>query len=533
MAQIDTILEQFVARNGSDLHLSPGRRPTIRVNGDLEPLELPTLDSPAVWQCLQEIMPETNRLEFEAHNDTAFVYDKSGSGRFRANVFRDLDGPGGVFRWIPAKVPSAEELHLPKAITELCLLGRGLVVVTGPDGSGKSTTLAAMIDYINRTRVAHIITIEDPVEFVHRDDKSLINQREIRSHTSSLAAALHAALREDPDVLLTGEMRDPETIEIMLHAAESGHLVFGTLHASTAANTVDWIIDAFPADRQKRIRAMLASALKGVVAQTLCKRRSAGRVAAREILILSHGGATMIREGKSFQIPAAMQVGGAQGTILLNDVLAQLVCDGVVDPQHACGRSPDQDELCVKIKRMGYAPTRVAVASEPPAKAPLRGPEAVNREQPAVTATAAESAAPATAAPPAAAPPAAATATAAPDNGGPKISSRLTIGGESFLCCPWKEAVPPEEGSVYVILAVDQWGSWTVLEVGQTDAVGEQGLAAEREGLWAAKCPSKSLWIGLHAMRGPMPAHRVVVEGRICAEHKLPRRADGAIRRDK
>jgi energy-coupling factor transporter ATP-binding protein EcfA2 len=376
-----------------------------------------------------------------------------------------------------------------------------LVVVTGPTGSGKSTTLAAMIDYVNRTRADHIVTIEDPIEFVHHDRTCLINQREVHSHTHSFASALRAALREDPDIVLVGEMRDLETIEIAIHTAETGHLVFGTLHTNTAASTVDRIIEAFPADRQNQIRTMLASSLKGVVAQTLCKCKPKGRVAALEILIATFGISAMIRDGKSCQIPSAMQVGGAQGMVLLNDALAKLVRDGVVEPQQAYDKAVDKDDFCEKLKKMGHDVVRLSGGGGTPAKPTGCGPPLAVGGKPAET-----------------------PGPAATVPGGEKlaISNSLTICGEPFRCCPLQEVVLPADPSVYVVLGVDQWGAWKVLDVGQTDNAGDEGQAAERQSCWTTKCPTKNLWFGLHAVKGPRASSRMSLESRICAEFKPP-----------
>ena len=261
---------------------------------------------------LQPIMPEKNASEFAARHDTDFAYEIPGLARFRANVFVDRKGPGAVFRVIPSKILTAEQLGLSPHILQLCQLTKGLVLVTGPTGSGKSTTLCAMVDYINRNRDDHIITIEDPIEFVHENQKCLINQREVGTHTDSFKGALRAALREDPDIVLVGEMRDLETVAIAIETAETGHLVFGTLHTTTAASTVDRIIDQFPADRQAQIRVMLSESLRGVISQTLCRKIGGGRVAALEVLIVTSAVSNLIREGKTFQIPSMMQVGKAR-----------------------------------------------------------------------------------------------------------------------------------------------------------------------------------------------------------------------------
>src|SRR5690606_26140605 len=255
--------------------------------------------------------------------------------RFRVNVFANRLGIAAVLRQIPNQIRTAEELGLPQALLDLCFLTKGLVLVTGPTGSGKSTTLAALIDYINRNRSDHILTIEDPIEFVHRNKKCLVNQREVGVHTESFKRALRAALREDPDIILVGELRDLETVAIAIETAETGHLVFGTLHTTTAPATVDRLIDQFPADQQEQIRVMLADTLKGVVAQTLCKKVGGGRIAALEILLVNHAISNLIREGKTFQIPSVMQTSKAKGMCTLNDSLLDLVKKGLVEPAEA------------------------------------------------------------------------------------------------------------------------------------------------------------------------------------------------------
>jgi twitching motility protein PilT len=300
---------------------------------------------------LKEIMPAVNQAEFEARHDTDFAYEIAGLARFRANVFMDRQGVGAVFRVIPSKILTAEQLELSPHVLDLCKLTKGLVLVTGPTGSGKSTTLCAMIDYINRNRTDHIITIEDPIEFVHQNQKCLINQREVHNHTRSFKDALRAALREDPDVLLVGELRDLETIAIAIETAETGHLVFGTLHTTTAASTVDRVIDQFPADRQAQIRVMLSESLRGVIAQTLCRKVGGGRVAALEVLLTNGAISNLIREGKTFQIPSMMQVGRAQGMVSLNDALAELVRKGLVAPEEAILRAVDKTGLEMLLKR--------------------------------------------------------------------------------------------------------------------------------------------------------------------------------------
>jgi twitching motility protein PilT len=299
-------------------------------------------------------MPERNRSEFADSNDTDFAYELVGRARMRCNVFRDIAGVGAVFRQIPAKILTVEDLKLPKACVDFCQYDKGLVVVTGPTGSGKSTTLAAMVDWINANRDDHIITIEDPVEFVHKDKKCLINQREVGTQTRSFKAALRAALREDPDIVLVGEMRDLETVAIAIETAETGHLVFGTLHTNTAPSTVDRLIDQFPADRQSQIRMMLAESLKGVVAQTLLKKKGGGRVAALEILIVTPAVANLIREGKTYQIASMMQTGRGIGMQTLNDALLDLVKNDVVEAQEAFDRAPHKKEFGAFLTRAGY-----------------------------------------------------------------------------------------------------------------------------------------------------------------------------------
>ena len=261
-----------------------------------------------------------------------------------ANVFLDRKGMGAVFRRVPTTILTADELELSPSILKLCALKKGLVLVTGPTGSGKSTTLAAMIDHINRTRTDHIVTIEDPIEFVHDNKRCLINQREVHTHTRSFKAALRAALREDPDVVLIGEMRDLETVAIALQTAETGHLVFGTLHTTTAASTIDRIIDQFPASNQAQIRVMLADALKGVIAQTLCRRVGGGRVAGLEILIVTPAISNLIRSGKTHQIPAMMQVSRGSGMVTLNDALGDLLKAGKITPEEAQLHTPAPSE---------------------------------------------------------------------------------------------------------------------------------------------------------------------------------------------
>ena len=350
MAEIDVYFQALHKHEGSDLHLSTGSPPILRVHGTMSSLKADPLEPDNVLKMLHEIMPENSRKEFDETGDADFAYELPGVARFRCNAFRDRRGPGGVFRIIPNDFLTAEQLNLPDSILDLCTLSKGLVLVTGPTGSGKSTTLTAMIDHINNSRKDHIITIEDPIEFVHNNKKCLINQREVHHHTKSFSRALRAALREDPDIVLVGEMRDLETTHIAIETAETGHLVFGTLHTTTAASTVDRIIDQFPADRQSQIRTMLGSSLKGVIAQTLCKKVPKGRIAALEIMICTNAISNLIREGKTFQIDSAMQVGGKDGMVLLNKALLKHVTDGLIEPQEALNRSINRKDMMEQLK---------------------------------------------------------------------------------------------------------------------------------------------------------------------------------------
>jgi twitching motility protein PilT len=354
MAELDHLFRMLAEADGSDLHLSAGRRPVMRVHGDMRPIDaLPAFTEEQVQALLAEVMPERVHAEFERRHDADFSYEVPGVVRLRGNAYRSRRGVGAVFRVVPARIRTAEELNLPQAVRDFCHLSKGLVVVTGPTGSGKSTTLAAMVDLANRTRSEHIITIEDPIEFVHEDRKCTVTQREVHTHTESFAVALRAALREDPDIVLVGEMRDLETMQIAIETAETGHLVFATLHTNTAASTVDRIIDVFPADRQNQIRTMLASSLKGVISQVLCRRKGGGRVAALELLVVDSAVAAMIRDCKTFQIPSAMQVGRARGMGLMNDALFDLVRAGVVDSVEAYVKAIDKEDLVNRFKKAG------------------------------------------------------------------------------------------------------------------------------------------------------------------------------------
>jgi twitching motility protein PilT len=341
---VNRLFRMMIALGASDLHVSSDEVPMVRLHGEMTPIEpgAPKLTSEQVRTLLYPALPEKNIREFEENWDTDFAYSIEGLARFRGNMFMDRKGAGGVFRQIPFEIMSAEKLGIPKQVLDLCYLSKGLVVVTGPTGSGKSTTLATLIDVINSTREDHLITIEDPIEFVHPNKKCLVNQREIGTHTKSFKSALRAALREDPDIMLVGEMRDLETISIAIETAETGHLVFGTLHTTTAPSTVDRIIDQFSADRQEQIRTMLSESLRGVIAQVLCKKIGGGRVAAYEVLITNPAVSNLIREGKTYQLTSVMQTGKNLGMQTMNDHLLDHVKNGRVEPKEAFIKAADK-----------------------------------------------------------------------------------------------------------------------------------------------------------------------------------------------
>jgi twitching motility protein PilT len=328
---MDELLLEANENDASDLHLSAGEPPAIRQHGDLIRTERARLDGAEVLTLVESIMNEAQKTAFRATLECDFAVELSGVGRYRVNVFQHNRGPGAVLRSIPTTIPTMQQLGLPPVFKEICQKERGLVLVTGPTGSGKSTTLAAMVREINETWDAHILTVEDPIEFVHEPIRCMVNQREVGPHTKSFANALKSALREDPDVILVGEMRDLETISLAITAAETGHLVFGTLHTSSAPKTVDRIIDAFPGDQQAQIRAMLSESLEAVVAQTLLKRLGGGRVAAQEILIGVPAVRNLIREQKLHQIPSMMQTGKAVGMRTLDMALEELVEKKLID----------------------------------------------------------------------------------------------------------------------------------------------------------------------------------------------------------
>lgn len=350
---IDSMLEEMVQKHASDLHLTLAEQACMRIDGEIVRCGEAIITEDQMRSFILPIMPPKNREEFARICDTDFSYEVPGLARFRVNVFRNRMGVGAVLRQIPDKILSADDLGLPPAVRKLCELHKGLVVVTGPTGSGKSTTLAAMVDLINESRSEHILTIEDPIEFVHRQKRCLVNQREVHKHTQSFARALRAALREDPDIILIGEMRDLETVEIAIETAETGHLVFGTLHTNTAISTVDRLIDQFPAEQQEQVRVMLAESLKGVVAQTLVKKKGGGRVAAQEILIVDKAVSSLIREGNTHMVQNHMQTQKAKGNCTLNDALMALVSKGVVDPRDAYAKAVEKDAFANMLQQKG------------------------------------------------------------------------------------------------------------------------------------------------------------------------------------
>jgi twitching motility protein PilT len=351
MAKIDAFFNLMLEQKASDLHLSSGNSPMLRVNGELHRVEYPPLENDALKGMLYEITPEFKIKIYEESGDVDFAYEIPTVSRFRVNFFNQKNGVAAVFRQIPSKVLSFEDFEnigapLPPVLKKFGMLNKGLVVVTGPTGSGKSTTLAAMVDYCNKNRRDHIITIEDPIEFVHESKNCLVNHREVGLHTRSFAAALRGALREDPDIILIGEMRDLETIELALTAASTGHLVFGTLHTSSAAKTVDRIIDVFPADQQNKIRATLSEALKGIVAQNLFRRiDKKGRVAALEILVFTTAIANLVREGKTHQIPGMIQVGKRLGNQPLDDAIQDHLKMKRIAPEEAYDKCLDKKKF--------------------------------------------------------------------------------------------------------------------------------------------------------------------------------------------
>lgn len=351
-ASIDSLLKAMIAEGASDLHLSAGQRPRWRIDGQMiEIQDAPVFDRETATELLAPVIDKRFQDQFAETNDADFAYSVGEGARFRVNLFRDMRGSSAVFRHIPMKIPTLEQLGMPDVIGRFCSEPKGMILVTGPTGSGKSTTLAAMVDLINKSRKEHIITLEDPIEFVHPSKQALINQREVGAHTQSFARALRAALREDPDIVLVGEMRDLETVNLALETANTGHLVLATLHTSTAALTVDRIVSLFPSEQQNQIRSTLADVLRGVVCQNLCRRIGGGRIAALEIMVVNPAISSLIREGKTIQIQNIMQTAKALGNQLLNDSLAALVQGQKVEYDEALSKAVDKAEFARRMHR--------------------------------------------------------------------------------------------------------------------------------------------------------------------------------------
>lgn len=351
MAKIDAFFNMVVEYNASDLHLSSGNSPMLRIDGQLQRIDYPPLDNDELKKMLYEIAPEYKIKTFEETGDADFAYEIPNVVRFRVNYYQQKNGIAAAFRQIPTNVWSFEDFEkvdapLPPVLKKFAMLNRGLIIVTGPTGSGKSTTLAAIIDYANKNRRDHIITLEDPIEFVHQSKNCLVNQREVGVHTKSFASGLRGALREDPDIILVGEMRDLETIELAITAANTGHLVFATLHTPSAAKTVDRIIDVFPAEQQNKIRATLSEALKGIIAQTLFRRiDKKGRIAAFEILVFTTAIANLVRENKTHQIPGMIQVGKRIGNQPLDDHIMEHIRMKRISPEEAYEKAQDKKKF--------------------------------------------------------------------------------------------------------------------------------------------------------------------------------------------
>ena len=346
MAKIDAFFKLLHEQGASDLHLSSGQPPAIRLHGEIERIKYKVLENDELKKMLYEIAPEPKIKLFEETGDIDFAYEIPNLARYRANFFMQLNGISAVFREIPSTILTPQQLGLPQVISKLALLPRGLVVVTGPTGSGKSTTLAAIIDEANRLRKDHVITIEDPIEFVHQSKGCTINQREIGLHTKSFNSALRGALREDPDIILVGEMRDLDTISLAIEAASTGHLVFSTLHTTSAAKTVDRIIEVFPAQEQSQIRSTLSDGIRAVIAQTLLKRvDKPGRCAALEVLIATPAARNLIREGKTYQLPSTIQTGKKYGMQLLDDSIMELFNKGWISADDAYSKSNDKSRF--------------------------------------------------------------------------------------------------------------------------------------------------------------------------------------------
>lgn len=351
VAKIDAFFQLMHTQGASDLHLVSGSQPILRINGEMVRVQYNTLESDELKAMLYEIAPEEKVKVFEETGDVDFAYEIPDLARYRANFFLQKYGVGAVFREIPSTILTIEQLKLPPVCKKFAMLQKGLVLVTGPTGSGKSTTLAAIIDYANKMRKDHIITIEDPIEFVHKNQECVVNQREVGTHTKSFATALRGALREDPDIILVGEMRDLETIQLALEAASTGHLVFGTLHTTNATKTVDRVVDVFPANQQAQIRSTLSESLKGVVAQNLFKRIDRkGRCAALEVLLVTYAVSNLIRESKTHQLPSAMQTGKKYGMQTLDDAIMELLLKKWISPEDAFDRCSDKEKFVQFLK---------------------------------------------------------------------------------------------------------------------------------------------------------------------------------------
>ena len=352
MAQIDAFFKLMNDEGASDLHMMAGQQPVLRIRGDMERVKFKVMDNEALKQMLYEICPEDKIKIFEETGDMDFGYEIPGLARYRCNFFQQKYGIGAVFREIPSEIMTCEQLGLPKVISKLANLPKGLVLVTGPTGSGKSTTLAAILDECNKTRKDHILTIEDPIEFVHRSQQCIINHREVGTHTKTFTAALRGALREDPDIILVGELRDLETISLAMEASMTGHLVFGTLHTMNAMKTVDRVVEVFPANQQGQVRSTLSDALKAVVSQTLFKRVDVkGRIAALEILICTPAVRNLIRESKTYQIPSIMQTGKKYGMQTLDDAIMELLEKKRISPDDAYTNCIEKQKFVKYLRR--------------------------------------------------------------------------------------------------------------------------------------------------------------------------------------
>ncbi|MCA9522935.1 MAG: type IV pilus twitching motility protein PilT [Myxococcales bacterium] len=354
MSTIDELLKMMVSQGASDLHFVTGQNPMFRLSGRIEPLRHGTINEASFVETLRPIVPEAIWGDFHQSGDADFAYSLEGVARYRVNLFRQEKGSGAVFRVIPSKIMTLETLGVPEQVKRFAEMTRGLVLVTGPTGSGKSTTLSAVINQINESRAVHIVTIEDPIEFVHPNKRALISQREVGAHATSFADALKAAVREDPDVILVGEMRDLETIRMALHSAETGVLVFGTLHTNGASRTIDRMINVFPVDEQETVRATIAETLRGVIAQQLIPRVGGGRVAAYEVLFAHAALSNIIREGKTHMIESMIKTGQRLGMVSMDDALKRLVADETIDPKDGLGKAINKEEFRKFLRTQGY-----------------------------------------------------------------------------------------------------------------------------------------------------------------------------------